>query len=455
MSENHPLNKASDQGVNARLATVQCLQAVLDQGRSLTEVLEYHGEHMTDAREFRLVSALSYGVLRWYDRLHAICNQLLKTPLRMRERDIQLLLLIAMFQLMEERTPAYAVVASSVDTAARLGKVWAKALVNGVLRNFIRKQQKLIADLEVNPSAYYAFPVWLYDMIKADWPEYATSIFTASNIQAPMTLRINTQKNSVEHYLQMLADQNIPAVRLPAPETAVCMEVPCDVSVLPGFDEGCVSVQDAAAQYAAILLESKPNERVLDACSAPGGKTTHILERTPGIAHLLAVDIDAERLDRVWQNLQRLIPNWEKRVILKTADLTGNREAWWDGNPFDKILLDVPCSATGIIRRHPDIKHLRKASDIKSLCERQQHILENVWPTLALGGLLLYVSCSILKCENELQIETFLAKHADAALMPLKILEAQARPAGYQILPQAKGMLDGFFYAALIKRIKR
>lgn len=453
MSKNNLIENDTYAAAAIRLVVVQCLQAVLDQGKSLTEVLEQCGVSIPDRRDQRLLSALCYGVLRWYYRLTAFCDRLLKNPMRKRDRDIQLLLLIALFQLMEARTPAYAVVASSVDAVAKLGKRWAKGLVNAVLRNFIRNQEDLMAALQSAPLAYDAFPVWLYDRIMADWPEKAVLIFEASNVQAPMTLRVNTQKISRENYMQALLQQDIQGTVVSAPETAISLIEPCDVGLLPGFEQGWVSVQDAAAQCAAVLLAPQAGERILDACTAPGGKAIHLLETQPYIAHLLAVDVDAKRLSKVRENLQRLVPDWEARVVLKTADLAGEATAWWDGVLFDRILLDVPCSATGVIRRHPDIKHLRKSSDIESLCLLQQQILKRLWPTLVPGGLLVYASCSILKCENELQIQTFLSDHADAALMPLSIMGACARPAGYQIFPQVNGM-DGFYYAALIKRVE-
>ncbi len=420
---------------DARLAAVTVLQKVIQQGESLSTAIPSHTQALS-LKDKAFVQMLVYGVLRWYWRLQAILKQLMKKPLRPKDNDVELLMLLSLFQLMETRVPDYASVNAAVALVKKK-KAWAAGLVNGVLRNFIRRQEEIEKALADEPSRY-SHPKWIIKKLKQDWPEHWQNILQANNQQAPMVLRINQQKITVDDYLAKL---DCAATRL---DQGVMLDQSTDVTRLPGYEEGLFSVQDAGAQKAAPLLQLEPGQRVLDACAAPGGKTCHMLEMATNI-DLLALDVSDSRLLRVQENLERL--------SLSAELLTGsaaNPDTWWDGKPFDRILLDVPCSASGVIRRHPDIKLLRRADDIDRLVETQRQILQNIWPLLTPGGMLLYATCSVFKQENEQQIEWFLQNTNDAKEISLAADWGEQRPFGRQILPGQNDM-DGFYYALLIK----
>lgn len=428
----------------ARDAAVRVLQQVLLNGRSLAAARSLLDDGL-DARDRALAMELVNGVLRWRLRLEALLQVLLHKPLRKKDYDIQLLLLLALYELTELRTPDYAVVNEAVALTRRAGKQWASAMVNAVLRGFIRDRQGLLAAVDRDDVARFAHPRWLIELLAQDWPDSVERILVANNQRPPMWLRVNLSRVSVTDYAALLAAEQIATQRHPEVEEALKLEQPMDVGRLPGFDAGRVSVQDAAAQLAAKLLAAQDSERVLDLCAAPGGKTCHILETAPAI-DMTAVELEAARMQMLQQNLDRL----GQRARLIVGDAT-RADSWWDGEPFDRILVDAPCSASGVIRRHPDIKSLRHADDLKSLTDVQQRILVQAWRMLKPGGLLLYVTCSVLKRENERQIEQLLSACADATEVVIDAAWGIACHHGRQLLPgDSDG--DGFYFARLAKR---
>ncbi len=430
--------------MNRHRVIVPVLHAVVEQGRNLPDAIAAQQSHI-DPADQPWVQATCYGVVRFYPRLTFLAAQLLDKPLKKKDNDIYLLILSGLYQLLYMRTPDHAVVSETVKVATKLKKPWAKNLINAVLRAFLRQQDTLLQALTHNPEAEHAHPAWWLQRLQADWPDNWQAITAANNQPPPMTLRLNTRAMSRHDYLAMLAEQGITAQPGHHADSAICLQQPQDVAALPLFAEGKVSVQDEAAQLAAILLNPQPGERLLDACAAPGGKTLHLLERQPDL-DLLALDIENTRLDRIRQNLERS----GLQAQLLAADAL-QPDTWWDGKPFDRILLDAPCSASGVIRRHPDIKLLRRAADIAELQKVQQQMLCALWPLLKSGGMLLYATCSVLKEENSLQVEHFLQHHDDAELLPLETTWGRAQTAGRQILPGEDGM-DGFFYALIRKQ---
>lgn len=380
------------------------------------------------------IQDLSYGVCRHYGALQATLDRLLDKPLR--DRELQRLLLVALYQLQFSRAAPHAVVDHAVKTAAALGKGQAKGLVNAVLRNFLRRAEGLARELAADPATRYAYPGWWIETLRGQYPEHWQAILEAGNRHPPMTLRVNARRATPEQYLETLAEAGIEA-RLVG-ERALLLSHPLPVDRLPGFAQGMVSVQDAGAQEAARLLDAAAGMRVLDACSAPGGKAAHLLERAD--IDLLALDNDPERLQKVGQNLARL-----GLAATLTAGDAARPEQWWDGRPFQRILADVPCSASGVVRRHPDIKCLRRESDIPQFAAQQRAILDSLWRCLARGGKLLYATCSVFAEENGAQITAFLERHEDARRLPPPGLDA---PAG-QLLPDH--LHDGFYYALLAK----
>lgn len=384
---------------------------------------------------------LVYGVLRQRWQIEALLNQLLSKPLKAKDSDIKLLLMMATFQLLDTRVPDYAAVDAAVKLVQKTGKSWAKGMVNGVLRNITRQRDELLSKIKSDEQAFYSHPQWMIEKIKTDWPDNWQPILQANNQQAPMTLRVNAQHFTAQQYAEKL---NIDTELNSGNEQALMLQQACDVNELPGFKEGWFSVQDAGAQLAARLLDCQKGHHVLDCCAAPGGKTCHILELEPDVS-MLAVDISESRLHRVEENLHRL--GLSARLVTGSAEAP---EDWWDKQLFDRILLDVPCSASGVIRRHPDIKSLRREEDINALVATQQNILKKIWPLLKPGGRLLYATCSIFKQENEQQIESFLSTTEEASEVIINQSWGQSRTHGRQILPGDQGM-DGFYYAILQK----
>ena len=376
---------------------------------------------------------LIFGVCRHYFYLEALAQTLVqKKP---KELEIWLILLLGLYQLHFLKQAEYAVVKETVSLSKQ---VWAKGFINAVLRNYCRKPVLL--------SHQDNHPDWFIKRIKKDWPNDWTAILRENDIHPPMTLRVNTNKISVQAYLMCLNQSGIHADTLPYTPEALLLDTPCDVSALPGFSDGLCAVQDAAAQLAAHLLDLKPNDRVLDDCAAPGGKTCHILDKEHDLATCVVVDIDDKRLDKARENLKRL----GHQATLCIGDAT-TPETWWDGELFDKILLDAPCSATGVIRRHPDIKLMRDENEILHAVQLQAELLNALWPMLAPGGRFVYATCSIMPEENDLQIARFIETHSDCTRLELDIPWAHHTPHGWQILP-GENHMDGFFYSVLLRR---
>ncbi|MCC6208325.1 MAG: 16S rRNA (cytosine(967)-C(5))-methyltransferase RsmB [Gammaproteobacteria bacterium] len=431
--------------MDARSAAITALVGVFADGRSLSACLPLVLKQVEDPRERALAQDLCYGVLRWWPRLEAVAAVLMRKPLKGRDTDLHCVILAALYQLIYTRIPSHAAVDEAVNLASGLGKPWARGLVNAVLRRFQREQEAVLEQVDRDQAAAHAHPRWLLDRIRAAWPDDWRRIAQGNNERPPMCLRVNRRRGGRDEYLRELAAAGMVAAGHPHGAEALVLEQPTDVERLPGFSSGRVSVQDAAAQLAAGLLAARPGERILDACAAPGGKTAHILELQPELEILIALDRDAARLQRVRDNLDRL----DLAATLVCAD-AGAPAEWWDGRSFDRILLDAPCSGSGVIRRHPDIKRLRREADITVLATQQERLLEAAWGMLKAGGVLLYSTCSIIPEENDGQIARFLARHSDAVARRLDAPWGIGLYAGRQILPGEDGM-DGFYYACLDK----
>ncbi|WP_145154278.1 16S rRNA (cytosine(967)-C(5))-methyltransferase RsmB [Pseudomonas oryzihabitans] len=433
--------------MNPRLAATRALAAVLagraSLGSSLPEQLA-----KVDPRDRALAQDLAFGTARWQPRLSLLAEKLMDKPFKAGDRDLEALLLIGLYQLFHTRIPAHAAIGETVGCVDKLKKSSAKGLLNAVLRRAQREYDSLLPALEHDPAARLAHPRWLQKALKARWPEHWEAIATANNLHPPLILRVNRRQGSRDAYLAELAAAGIDAVPCAFSADGIRLLQPQDVTALPGFAAGRLSVQDEAAQLAAELLELAPGQRVLDACAAPGGKTCHLLEREPALAEVVALDADAGRLQRVEQNLARL------GLTARTLAADGRAVAdWWDGTPFQRILLDAPCSATGVIRRHPDIKLTRQASDIAPLVQLQGELLDALWPTLEVGGILVYATCSVLPEENSSNLAAFLARTPGARELDIPAPWGLAQPHGRQLLPQPDGH-DGFYYCKLIKIAK-
>ena len=430
--------------MNPRLAAAKALAAVLNGKASLNSSLPTQLDKVED-RDRGFTQDLAFGTARWQPRLSALAAKLLQKPFKAADADVEALLLVGLYQLLYTREPAHAAIGETVGCADKLKKPWAKALLNAVLRRAQRESEALLAELEHDPVVRTAHPRWLQKSLKAFWPEQWEAICAANNAHPPMILRVNRRHHSRDAYLQLLTAAGINATPCVYSTDGIVLEAAADVRSLPGFAEGWISVQDEAAQLAADLLDLAPGQRVLDACCAPGGKTCHILEVEKGLAGVVAVDLEAKRLVRVRENLARLGLSAE----LIAAD-GRDTAAWWDGKPFQRILLDAPCSATGVIRRHPDIKLTRQPDDIAALAALQGELLDAMWPTLEVGGILLYATCSTLPTENTEVIEAFLARTSGARELDLATTAGIKQPHGRQLLAQEGGH-DGFYYAKLIK----
>ncbi|MGB7649033.1 MAG: 16S rRNA (cytosine(967)-C(5))-methyltransferase RsmB [Pseudomonas fluorescens] len=430
--------------MNPRLAAAKALAAVLNGKASLNSSLPTQMDKVED-RDRGFTQDLAFGTARWQPRLSALAAKLLQKPFKAADADVEALLLVGLYQLLYTRVPAHAAIGETVGCADKLKKPWAKALLNAVLRRAQRESEALLAELEHDPVVRTAHPRWLQKSLKAFWPEQWEAICAANNAHPPMILRVNRRHHSRDAYLQLLNDAGINASPCMYSVDGIVLEAAADVRSLPGFAEGWISVQDEAAQLAADLLDLAPGQRVLDACCAPGGKTCHILEVEKDLAGVVAVDLEAKRLVRVRENLARL----GLSADLIAAD-GRDTAAWWDGKPFQRILLDAPCSATGVIRRHPDIKLTRQPDDIAALAVLQGELLDALWPTLDVGGILLYATCSTLPTENTQVIEAFLARTSGARELDLATTAGIKQPHGRQLLAQEGGH-DGFYYAKLIK----
>ncbi|MDH5391956.1 MAG: 16S rRNA (cytosine(967)-C(5))-methyltransferase RsmB [Gammaproteobacteria bacterium] len=435
------MSVANQQKADARFIAIKILARVLQNGESLSTAIPKEIQNL-DERERPLMQALVYGVLRWRWQLESILSKYIKKPLKAKDLDIKIILMLGAFQLLWMRTPDYAAVDAAVNSSLKIKKKWAKALINAILRQLIRDREEI--NYKENLEAEYSHPLWMIESIKKDWPDHWQQILTQANEAAPMTLRIDTRQTSLADYMQLLNEVELDASTVAEVPAALVLSQAADVFRLPGFEEGKVSVQDAAAQCAALLLKLEPGQKVLDACAAPGGKTAHILQTEPSL-QVDAVDISESRLERVEENLQRL--NLQANLI--AADIS-QADDWWQGELYDRILLDAPCSASGVIRRHPDIKSLRRESDISELVATQKEILDSVWQMLKPGGLMLYATCSVFRAENEQQMQQFLARTNDAEEIKIEAGWGCEQKVGRQILTGEQQM-DGFYYA-LIKK---
>ena len=426
-------------GAAARVVSARIVAAVVDEGRSLAEAAPRALRELPAERDRAFAQACAYGVLRHYHALHARLAALMPKPLRRKDADVEALLLVGLYQLDHLATAPHGAVSATVEGARMLGKPWASRLVNGVLRNAQRRP--------AGPSGPAAseFPPWLVERLRGDWPDDVESLLVASNAHAPLTLRVNRLRGTRDTYAQALAVAGIEAQPGRHASAALRLATGVAVQALPGFEEGLVSVQDEAAQLAAEILAPRAGERVLDACAAPGGKTAQLLEIAgPGL-ELTALDQAAPRLARVHENLTRL----DLTCTVREAD-AGAPEHWWDGRPFDAILLDAPCTALGVMRRHPDIRLRRMPEDVDAARAAQARLLAALWPLLAPGGRLLYVTCSVLRAENDDVVAAFLAATPAARVQPIAGAFGRATLHGRQVLPGDDDM-DGFYYCLINK----
>jgi 16S rRNA (cytosine967-C5)-methyltransferase len=431
-------------GSAPRAAAGRIVAAVARQGRSLDEALDAGMAGIAD-NDRGLVAQLAYGTVRAYPRLDRWVDLLLTRPLPERDAEVHDLLAVGLYQLEETRVPDHAAVAATVEAVRRLGRAQYAGLVNACLRRWLREREVLKARVARIPEVVHAHPRWWLEALAEDWPKDWESLIDAANRQAPMWVRVNRLRTTRDAWLARLVESGSSATAWePAPE-ALCLAAPMEVEALPGFRDGEVSIQDAAAQLAAGLLAPQPGMRVLDACAAPGGKTAHLLERFPGI-ELSALDISPGRLERVRENLVRL--DLEARVFAGDAR---DPRGWWDGQAYDRILLDAPCTGSGVVRRHPDIKLLRRVEDITAMAKMQQAMLAALWPLLNPGGRLLYATCSVFRAENVERITDFLAHHREVRAVDLGEpgWGRRAGP-GRQLLPGEAGT-DGFYYACLTR----
>ncbi|MGB1090701.1 MAG: 16S rRNA (cytosine(967)-C(5))-methyltransferase RsmB [Oceanobacter sp.] len=441
---------------DARALAAVGLNAVI-QGQSLNQCLPALEQSVLE-RDRAFLRELVLGSCRYFQRLNALAKMLLKQPFREEQEVLHALLIVGLYQLHVQEKAAHAAIHATVDACEALQHSQAKAVINACLRRFQREQAELIESLKDNPVTTTSHPKWLVKMLTKAWPEHWQSILEQNNQAGPLCLRINQRKTNPEDWLKTLEQQQAevePENRLSAsPAThskdGLYLSQSCDITALPGFAEGEFSVQDEAAQLCASILKPQNGERILDACAAPGGKTGHLLEQAD--IQLTAVELEESRIGRIHENLERL--QLRAEVICADAadpkgEIDGN-SAWWDGNEFDAILLDAPCSATGVIRRHPDIKLLRRREDIDALAALQARLLDTSWQMLKSGGRLLYATCSVLPQENSEQIAAFLSRHADAQLHSLEIAAGIDGPNGRQLFP-VKGGHDGFYYALLSK----
>ncbi|MEH6617848.1 MAG: 16S rRNA (cytosine(967)-C(5))-methyltransferase RsmB [Porticoccus sp.] len=427
-----------------RVAAAKVIASVLQDDGSLSTLLPQYASKVEE-RDRGLLQQLCYGTLRYYPRVAAYLNLLLAKPFKAKDQDLEAVLACSLYQLLETRVPPHAAVNEAVATCKALKKIWAKGLVNAVLRRFLRERAELDETLKDNPSFNTAHPDWLSSLWREAWPDKLDDLILANNTQPPMTLRVNRRHLSQEQYLEQLKTAGIDASATPFSHDGITLQSPRDVLTLPGFSKGDVSVQDEAAQLSAQLLELESGQRVLDACCAPGGKTCHILELLDNTGEVVALDIAPNRLERVEENLERL--GLQAELIAADA---ADTNTWWDNKSFDRILLDAPCSATGVIRRHPDVKLLRKPADVAKLAELQLTLLKALWPLLESGGLLLYATCSTLPQENDQVILEFIRPINNVSVEKVAITTGIETPVGRQLLPQINGH-DGFYYALLRK----
>jgi len=428
---------------DTRAEAARALADIALRGTSLREAMERHAPRLADPRDRALLMALLSDGARWWPRFDAALDQLLDQPLRKKEPAVHALLVLGLVQLEILELQDYAAVAATVEAVRALKRPRLAGLVNAVLRRWQRERVQRLAVLDADPRTRHAHPAWLADAITRDWPAQAEAVMAADNREPPLMLRANRRRTNREALLDQLRADGQMADAHPWLADAIVLPHSTDVTRLPGFAEGLFAVQDGAAQVAADLADVHAGQRVLDACAAPGGKACHLLERAD--VALTALEFEPKRAERIGQNLRRL--HLHADVVVGDA---GDPSAWWDGRPFDRIQIDAPCSATGVLRRRPDVRLHRRAGDIPALAAQQRRILDALWPLLAPGGRLLYITCSLLRAENEGVLAPFLDARADARAVPFTLPVGQAAGPGWQILP-GDGDLDGMYYAAIEK----
>ena len=430
-----------------RAAAAKIVADVALRGRSLDAALVI--DEQATRQERGLLRALAYDSIRWYLRLDAMLERLLARPGQKLDPDVRGLAILGLCQLLYTEIPAHAAVAETVEAARQMGHARAAGFINAVLRRCQREHAALSAQIDRDIAVRTAHPRWLVTALTKDWGEEAAAILDANNQRPPFWVRVNRRRTSGAQYRARLEASGIDIADSNYDDEALLLADAVDVADLPGFADGEVSIQDAAAQLGARLVAPEPGERILDACAAPGGKTGHLLELQPELAELVAVDVSPDRLTRIADNLRRL----QLSATLVAGD-AAEPAGWWDGRPFQRILLDVPCSSTGVIRRHPDIKLLRRASDVAGFAATQRQILNTAFELLRAGGRLIYCTCSVLPAENEKVVAEFLdaeprarvAGWPENVVKPPGLLE---RPIGWQLLPGGDAGTDGFYYAAL------
>ena len=428
-----------------RLAALHSLAQVLDKGINLAD--SDAAGSLPDARDRALARHLGYGVIRWLNSLQWLSGQLISRPLKVRDQDISRLILIGLYELWQDGTAPHAAIHETAECARLLGKPWAVGLVNAVLRRFQREQQHWLALLDERPEKF-AHPQWMLAKFQSDWPQHWREFVLANNHAAPLWMRINRSRPGHEDVPGMLLESGYNIDSHPLAADAIRVTPAAKVSAIPGFEQGRLSVQDPAAQLTADLMDLTAQHRVLDACAAPGGKTCHILERFPSI-EMTAVELSKSRLLKVQENLERLGFEQAAGLTMVAGDAAKPSD-WWDGTAYDRILLDAPCTATGVIRRHPDIKWLRTSEQLEKVILVQEKLLNQLWPLLKPGGILVYATCSVLIDENRGQISRFLKHHDDAEMLAIDVSWGHNQGRGRQILPGEEEM-DGFFYARLRK----
>jgi len=430
--------------MNLRARAAQTVEAVLERGESLATALPYAQSKLENAKDKALLQEITYGVMRELMQLEYYIAALVENPLKGKQRIVHYLMIVGAYQLLHMRIPPHAALGETVSAIEDLDRPKFKSLVNGVLRSLQRDHEKLREKMPTKGPVTFNHPKWIIKRATQAYPKQWQQILTANNERSPMWIRNNASVQTRDEYLTQLAAADISASKGTIGENSILLENPLPVTALPNFDKGACSVQDGAAQQAAEILGAQSGDLVLDACAAPGGKTCHIIELAKE-AKVIAVDCDQRRLERVQQNLDRI--GLEATLICGDG---AQPDTWWDGQQFDRILLDAPCSATGVIRRNPDIKWLRRESDIIPLVELQRAIFDASWDLLKSGGTMVYATCSILPAENSEQVTKFLERHSDATLIPLHENDTPTSP-GWQLLP-GEDNVDGFYYAKLIKQ---
>ena len=430
-----------------RTLAARILTRIFNAGSTLDRLIPDMNGILSSDRDRAFARELCYGVLRWYPRLEFILNALQNKPFKKKDLDIKFAMLCGLYQLEYLRTPPHAAVSSSVEVAKELDKNWAGPAINAVLRRYQRERLDLNHRANEYEPAYFAHPEWLISALREDWPDHWQGILRCNNERPPMQLRVNLSLVSRKEYLTKLVRTEMAATASTLCPAGLELAEPVAVESLPGFTQGMISVQDYGAQLAAPLLNLRAGHAVLDACAAPGGKAAHIFEFCSDLRRLTALDISGQRINLLNATKTRL--NAVMDVIQGDARQPEN---WWDGMQYDRILLDVPCSATGVIRRHPDIKILRRPDDIAGFNVTQQELLDSIWPLLKNNGRLVYATCSLLIQENDQQLEIFTRNHGDARVMPIEPEQEWgiATKFGRQTLPGYDNA-DGFYYAILEK----